>query len=93
MTQGKCCGVVEQAPATALEKRGKRAFGQLKWIGRKLMVVITWGIMAYTGYVYIGRLCVPMIMMRSDAGAGRGTGSECRYFCCFTNLMLRGLLG
>ena len=92
MTQGKCCGV--QTPATAHGKKGRRTYGQLKWIGQKLVVVITTGIMAYAAYVYIGRLCVPMIRRRSDAGGGRGTGSECRYFCLFSsNLMSRGLLG
>jgi hypothetical protein len=92
MTQGKCCGV--QAPAAAHEKMGERISGRLKWIGLKLVVVITSGIMAYTAYVYIGRLCVPMIKRSSDAGAGRGTGGECQCFCLFfSNLMLRGLLG
>ena len=82
MTQGKCCGV-QAAPAVAGEKRENRTPGQLKWIGQKLAVVLTSGIMAYTAYVYIGRLCVPMIRRSSDAGAGRGAGSECRYFCLF----------
>ena len=92
MTQGKCCGVQERA--AALEKRGKRTSGKLKWIVQKLVVVITLGIMAYTAYVYIGRLCVPMIKRESDAGAGRGTGSECQCFCLLvSNLMLRNLLG
>ena len=82
MTQGKCCGVVDQAPG-AHEKMVKRTSGQLKWIGQKLVVVLTTGIMAYTAYVYIGRLCVPMIRRSSDAGASRGAGGECRCFCFF----------
>lgn len=42
-----------------------------------MTIGITLGLMGYTFYVYIGRLCIPMI--RHDDGAipgGRGTGSE-----------------
>ena len=81
MTQGKCCGV--QASAAAHEKREKGTYDKLKWIGLKVTVVITLAIMVYTAYVYIGRLCLPMIREMSDAAAGRGTGSECRFNCLF----------
>ncbi|KAF8816885.1 zf-DHHC-domain-containing protein [Phlegmacium glaucopus] len=73
MAQGKCCGVIEQAATSVHEKRENRNSAQ-PWVVRKFMVVITLGIMGYAGYVYIGRLCVPMIKRRSGAGAGRGTG-------------------
>lgn len=87
MTQGKCCGVQESA--VPLEKREKRTPSQLKWIGRKFLVAVTSGIMAYTGYVYIGRLCVPMIRRKSDAGAGRAAGSVSIFLFVFSGLILR----
>lgn len=75
MAQGKCCGVVEEAAATVHEKRAKRTTPQ-PWAIRKFMVVVSFGIIGYVGYVYIGRLCEPMIKRKSNAGAGRSTGSE-----------------
>ena len=73
MTQGKCFGLVEKP--SAHEKSKRRRSGQ-PWILKKLIVIITLGVMVYGAYVYLGRLCVPMIRRRNDAGAGRGTGSE-----------------
>jgi len=75
MAQEKCCGIVKEVTTAVHEKREKRKSPQ-PWLVRKLMVVITSGIMGYAAYVYIGRLCVPMIKRRSSAGAGRSTGSE-----------------
>ena len=60
----------------AMEKREARRNKPQPWIMRKLAVFMTIGIIAYAWYVYVGRLCVPMI--RRDAGAlgSRGLGSE-----------------
>ena len=68
----KCMGIVEEA----MEKREARRNKPQPWIMRKLAVFMTIGIIAYTWYVYVGRLCVPMI--RRDAGAlgSRVLGSE-----------------
>lgn len=70
-----CCGVVEQTAVAVREKRASRTAKQ-PWIVLKLMVIVTVGILGYTSYVYIGRLCLPMIRRQSEAPAGRGTGSE-----------------
>jgi hypothetical protein len=72
-----CCGVVEHAAITVREKRSSRTTKQ-PWIVLKLMVFVTIGILGYTSYVYIGRLCLPMIRKHSGAPAGRGTGSKCQ---------------
>lgn len=50
----------------------------MPWIVLKLAVGITIAIVAYTFYVYIGRLCVPMIRKDEGALGGRATGSTCR---------------
>ena len=76
-----CCGVVEHAAIAAREKRSSRTTKQ-PWIVLKLMVFVTIGILGYTSYVYIGRLCLPMIQRHSGAPAGRGTGSECQTRFC-----------
>ncbi|KAF8970663.1 DHHC palmitoyltransferase-domain-containing protein [Flammula alnicola] len=68
-----CCGVIEQAAETAREKRYNRTKPQ-PWIVRKLMVAVTAGIMGYAAYVYIQRLCLPMIRKGRRAQAGRSTG-------------------
>lgn len=66
-----CCGVVEEVR----ERRANRKNGQ-PWIILKLMIVFTLGIMGYSAYVYISRLCVKMINRRNGAGGSRGAGSE-----------------
>jgi hypothetical protein len=66
-----CCGVVEDVR----ERRANRRNGQ-PWLVLKLMVGFTVGIMAYTAYVYIARLCVKMIHRRNGAEGSRSTGSE-----------------
>lgn len=71
-----CCGVIEEAAEHAREKRYNRTKPQ-PWIVRKLMVGVTTGIIGYAGYVYIQRLCVPMVRGERRAQAGRSTGSEC----------------
>ncbi|KAI0633015.1 zf-DHHC-domain-containing protein [Trametes polyzona] len=68
--EGQCCGVVEEAR----EKRAARRAKPQPWIVLKLTIPITVGIIAYAFYVYIGRLCVPMIRRDADALGGRGMG-------------------
>ena len=71
-----CCAVMEEAAMRSRERRAKRKQKPMPWIVLKLAVGITIGIVAYTFYVYIGRLCVPMIRKNEGALGGRGTGSE-----------------
>ncbi|KAF9481622.1 zf-DHHC-domain-containing protein [Pholiota conissans] len=68
-----CCGVIEEVTERAREKRYNRTKPQ-PWIVRKLMIGVTLGIMGYAGYVYIARLCIPMIRRERGAQAGRSTG-------------------
>lgn len=70
--EGMCCGAVEEAREKSAARRAKPQ----PWIVRKLTVFITIGIMGYAFYVYIGRLCVPMIKREAGALGGRGMGSE-----------------
>ena len=75
--EAKCCGVVEESLARHAEKREQRREKPQPWIVLKMTILFALGIMGYASYVYIGRLCVPMI--KHDTGAipgGRGTGSE-----------------
>lgn len=68
-----CCGV---STHEIQEKRKARRNKPQPWIVLKSTVFLTIAITAYGWYVYVGRLCVPMI--RRDAGAlgSRGLGSE-----------------
>ncbi|KAF8064338.1 DHHC palmitoyltransferase-domain-containing protein [Lyophyllum atratum] len=68
-----CCGVIEEAAYRSREKRAARTKPQ-PWIVRKLMVAFTLGIMGYSAYVFVGRLCVDMIRRRDGVGGSRGTG-------------------
>ncbi|GLB44476.1 putative DHHC palmitoyltransferase family protein [Lyophyllum shimeji] len=69
----KCCGVVEAAAARSRENREARA-GPQPWIMRKSMIAFTLGLMGYSVYVYVGRLCVDMIRQKPGAGGSRSTG-------------------
>ena len=42
----------------------------------KLTIVIAAAIIAYTAYVYIGRLCIPMIKRERSSLGSRTMGSE-----------------
>ncbi len=68
-------GIVEEAREKSEARRNKPQ----PWIVRKLAVFITIAMIAYTWYVYVGRMCVPMI--RRDAGAlgSRGLGSKLKF--------------
>ncbi|KIY68821.1 zf-DHHC-domain-containing protein [Cylindrobasidium torrendii FP15055 ss-10] len=58
--QQSCCAVIEESAAKSRARAEARTEPQ-PWLVIKLMVPITFGIMVYTAYVYIGRLCVPAI--------------------------------
>lgn len=60
-----CCGFVE-----IMEQRRELRFTSNKprpWIERKFIIGLVLAIVGYAWYVYIGRLCVPMV--RQDVGA------------------------
>lgn len=67
------CGIVQEGAARAQERRARA--GPQPWVVLKLAVFITAGIIAYACYVYIGRLCVPMIRRSGSPLASRGVGS------------------
>ena len=46
------------------------------WLVLKLTIAIAAAIIAYTAYVYIGRLCIPMIKRESSSLGSRTMGSE-----------------
>jgi hypothetical protein len=50
--------------------------GPKPWIVLKLSVAIASAIIAYSAYVYIGRLCIPMIRREHSAFGSRTLGSE-----------------
>ncbi len=77
--EGTCCGVIQEASEAAREKRYNRTTPQ-PWIARKLLIGITLGIMGFSAYVYIQRLCLPMIRRQRRAQADRNTGSGCSQF-------------
>ncbi|TFK92154.1 zf-DHHC-domain-containing protein [Polyporus arcularius HHB13444] len=83
-TEHKCMGIVEEAREKSEARRNKPQ----PWIVRKLAVFITIAMIAYTWYVYVGRMCVPMI--RRDAGAlgSRGLGITFLVVFCILGLMM-----
>ncbi|EIW56472.1 zf-DHHC-domain-containing protein [Trametes versicolor FP-101664 SS1] len=82
--EGMCCGAVEEAREKSAARRAKPQ----PWIVRKLTVFITIGIMGYAFYVYIGRLCVPMIKRETGALGGRGMGIGFLVVFCILGLMM-----
>ena len=73
-TERKCCGV---SSYEIQEKREARRNKPQPWIVLKLAVFITIAIITYAWYVYVSRLCVPMIKRDAGALGSRGLGSEC----------------
>lgn len=69
-----CCGVVQEAREKSAARREKPQ----PWLVRKLTIFITLGIIGYAFYVYIARLCLPMIRQDARALGGRAMGSELR---------------
>ncbi|KJA25008.1 hypothetical protein HYPSUDRAFT_200244 [Hypholoma sublateritium FD-334 SS-4] len=68
-----CCGVIREASEVARDKRYNRTTPQ-PWLARKLLIGITLGIMGFSAYVYVQRLCLPMIRRQRRAQADRNTG-------------------
>jgi palmitoyltransferase len=71
-----CCGVIQEAKYQAREKQSQRTKPQ-PWIILKFTILITAGIIGFASYVYIGRLCVPMMLKHDGALGTQTTGSEC----------------
>lgn len=66
----------QEAIYRARMKREARTKPQ-PWIVLKFVVGITIGIIGYTSYVYIGRLCVPMLLEEANIFGKQAMGSEC----------------
>jgi hypothetical protein len=58
-------------------RRSSRKKGPKPWFVLKLSVGLAAGIIGYSSYVYIGRLCIPMIRRERDSLGSRTLGSEC----------------
>ncbi|KZP33218.1 zf-DHHC-domain-containing protein [Athelia psychrophila] len=67
-----CCGNIQDAKYEARARREAR--GPPPWIARKAAVGITIGIIAYASYVYIARLCIPMMLKHEGALGSQTTG-------------------
>ncbi|KAJ7896926.1 zf-DHHC-domain-containing protein [Mycena leptocephala] len=71
------CGTVTEARYAARERRERKP---QPWAVRKLMVVVVFGIMGYTGYVYAGRFSVRLMHGgRRPAGIGLLAGWSVLY--------------
>lgn len=58
-------------------RRGRRRNkGPKPWFVMKLSIAVAAAIIAYAGYVYIGRLCIPMIKRERNSLGSRRLGSE-----------------
>ncbi|KZT33540.1 zf-DHHC-domain-containing protein [Sistotremastrum suecicum HHB10207 ss-3] len=61
----------------ALEESRRRRANRTEpqpWLARKCTIGLVLGLWGWTGYVYVGRLCVPMIKRESDALGSRTIG-------------------
>ena len=63
-------------PPTSRRRGRRRNKGPKPWFVLKLSIAVAAAIIAYAGYVYIGRLCIPMIKRERDALGSRRLGSE-----------------
>ncbi len=63
-------------PPTSRRRGRRRNKGPKPWFVLKLSVAVAAAIIAYAGYVYIGRLCIPMIKLERDSLGSRRLGSE-----------------
>lgn len=68
----KCCGVVESVEEVQ-SQRSKRK--HQPWVIRKICILVTLGIIGYSGYAYITRLCLPMIKRMQNALGSQTSGS------------------
>ncbi|KAI0772411.1 zf-DHHC-domain-containing protein [Trametes elegans] len=79
-----CCGVVQEAREKSAARREKPQ----PWLVRKLTIFITIGIIGYAFYVYIARLCLPMIRQDARALGGRAMGIGFLVVFCVLGLMM-----
>ena len=70
--------VDEPVPTTPRRRGHRRRKGPKPWFVLKLSVAVAAAIIAYTGYVYIGRLCIPMIKRERNSLGSRRLGGESR---------------
>lgn len=70
--QRRLSAVISDAARRSRERRK----GPQSWFMLKLTIVIAAAIIAYTAYVYIGRLCIPMIKRERSSLGSRTMGSE-----------------
>jgi hypothetical protein len=63
-------------PPTSRRRGRRRNKGPKPWFVLKLSVAVATATIAYGGYVYIGRLCIPMIKRERDSLGSRRLGSE-----------------
>ena len=63
-------------PSTSRRRGRRRNKGPKPWFVLKMSVAFAAAIIAYAGYVYIGRLCIPMIKRDRDSLGSRRLGSE-----------------
>jgi palmitoyltransferase len=83
--------VDEPVPATAAarSRSRRRQKGPKPWFVLKLSVALAAGIISYSSYVYIGRLCIPMIKRERNSLGSRRLGSESR---CLSSLLTSPVL-
>ncbi len=65
-----------EKPPTSRRRGSRRNKGPKPWLVLKLSVAFAVGIIAYTGYVYIAKLCIPMIKREHRSLGSRRLGSE-----------------
>lgn len=64
-----------------MERREKRRNKAQPWIVLKMPIGLTFGLVGYASYVYIGRFCVPMLKNHNGAlSGGLRIGRECHRF-------------
>ncbi|KAF9529851.1 DHHC palmitoyltransferase-domain-containing protein [Crepidotus variabilis] len=78
--QHSCCGTIQNATFEARERRDKRRATPQPWLVRKLLIPFTLGILGYSGYVFVSKVCLGMIRRENlgwgtnGSGWGRGAG-------------------
>lgn len=76
--EARCCGAVQEATTKSMERREKRRNKAQPWIVLKMPICLTFGLVGYASYVYIGRFCVPMLKNHNGALSG-GLRIGCTY--------------
>ena len=73
-----CCDTISSAKENARSKRDKRK--QQPWLVKKFAVFLVFGILIFTAYVVVGRVCVPLIQRGIN---GRGIGLMIGFWILF----------